>query len=209
MYQAVNYANEAAKYFLGAADETLEGILTTYEFMKPVTEENTYEYAINDITLGNVFASATLNLTAAPEFILVAKDGFTGTVKVVVGDTTYTYEVTAENNTVVVTGIKAYDFLNDLVIYVGDATEATGTYNLDTFAAYHIVNAKTELGEDATDAEKASVEASKKCVDLVTAFYDYVEAANEAANYEEIPEDTTDRDEDYAGDTPLEDEEID
>ena len=209
MYQAVNYANEAVKYFLGETDETLEGILTTYEFMKPVTEENTYEYAIDEITLGNVFASATLNLTAAPEFILVAKEGFTGTVKVVVGETTYTYEVTAENNTVVVTGIKASDFLNDLVIYVGDATEATGAYNLDTFAAYHIVNAETELGEDATDAEKASVEASKKCVDLITAFYDYIEAANEAANYEEIPEDTTDRDEDYAGDTPLEDEEID
>ena len=209
MYQAVNYANEAVKYFLGETDETLEGILTTYEFMKPVTEENTYEYAIDEITLGNVFASATLNLTATPEFILVAKEGFTGTVKVVVGETAYTYEVTAENNTVVVTGIKASDFLNDLVIYVGDATEATGAYNLDTFAAYHIVNAETELAEDATDAEKASVEASKKCVDLIAAFYDYVEAANEAANYEEIPEDTTDRDEDYAGDTPLEDEEID
>lgn len=209
MYQAIAYANEAAKYFLGETDATLEGILETYAFMKPVTEENTYEYAIDEITLGNVFASATLNLSAAPEFVLVAKEGFAGTVKVAVGETVYTYEVTAENNTIVITGIKASDFINDLVIYVGDATEATGTYNLDTFAAYHVLNAKTELAEDATEDQKASVEASKKCVDLVTAFYDYVEAANEAANYEEIPEDTTDRDGDYAGDTPLEDEEID
>ena len=211
MYEALNYASEAAKYFKGETDEKLVSLLNAYVAWDLANEENTYEYAISEIGLGDVFASATVNLKGAPEFIFVAKEGFEGKVTIVVGENSTTYNVTAENNEIVVTGIKASDFLTDVVVYVGDATEATGKYNLDTFAVYHIANAARVLDETATDEEKASVEESKKCVGVLVAFYDYVEAANDyASNMGETDTEESGRvDTDQTGDTPVVDETID
>ena len=165
MYYTVAYALEATKYFNETDARTIEvlsTLLTTYASAKGEDlAEKTYANAIAqeviDATLGNVFTSVTVSLDSAPKFVLTVKDGFVGTVTVSYGGNIRTYEVTAENNKVVVEGMKAYNFGTTLTI---TAEGAEGTYTLDTYAKY--------TAENGTDADKA----------IVDAFYNYVTVAS-------------------------------
>ena len=169
MYYVLNYANEAAKYFGGAADATLAALLETYATVKGEKEENTYADAIEELALGQVFASASVKLTSAPAFVLTLKDGFAGTVTVTYGDKTRTYVVTADSDReIVVTGMKAYNFCLNITVNaegtIGEESVATenAQYNLDTFVKYHV---ESEAAE------------SVACEDLLVALYDYVVCA--------------------------------
>ena len=169
MYYVLNYANEASKYFDGAADAAVAALLETYAEAKGEVAEQTYANAIAELALGQVFDSASVKLTSAPAFVLTLKEGFAGTVTVTYGDKTRTYVVTAEDEReIVVAGMKAYNFgLNITVNAVGTiGEEAVATenaqYNLDTFVKYHVES------EDP---------ASVACVDLLKALYDYVACA--------------------------------
>ena len=169
MYYVLNYANEAAKYFDGAADATVAALLETYADVKGEVAEQSYANAIEELALGQVFASASVKLTSAPAFVLTLKEGFAGTVTVTYGDKTRTYVVTAEDEReIVVAGMKAYNFgLNITVNAVGTiGEEAVATenaqYNLDTFVKYHV---ESEAAE------------SVACVALLEALYDYVACA--------------------------------
>ena len=170
MYYVLNYANEAAKYFDGAADATVAALLETYAEAKGEgMADQTYANAIAELALGQVFASASVELTSAPAFVLTLKDGFAGTVTVTYGDKTRTYTVTADDDReIVVAGIKAYNFGANLTINaegtIGEETVATenAQYNLDTFVKYHV---ESEAAE------------SVACVALLKALYDYVACA--------------------------------
>ncbi len=173
MYYMAAYANEAYKYFGdGTADETLAGILTTYESAKgEYVADETYANAIADTKLGDAFASATIDLASAPRFVLTLKDGFAGTVTVTYGPNTFTKTVTAtDDRVIVIDGMKAYNFIVTLDVTaegtIGEtAVTVAGNYNLDTFVKYHADNAATN-------------EDSAKCLALLKAFYDYVTVAN-------------------------------
>jgi hypothetical protein len=171
MYYVLNYANEAYKYFVGAAaaNETLTTLLATYESAKGEAEENTYAGAIEELALGNVFASASVKLTSAPAFVLTLKEGFAGTVTVTYGDNTRTYTVTAEDEReIVIAGMKAYNFALNITVNaegtIGEEAVATenAQYNLDTFVKYHV---------------NSEAEESVACEALLVALYDYVACA--------------------------------
>ena len=169
MYYVLNYANEASKYFDGAADATVAALLETYADVKGEVAEQTYANAIAELALGQVFDSASVKLTSAPAFVLTLKEGFAGTVTVTYGDKTRTYVVTAEDEReIVVAGMKAYNFGLNITVNaegtIGEEAVATenAQYNLDTFVKYHVES-----------ADPASV----ACVDLLKALYDYVACA--------------------------------
>ena len=169
MYYVLNYANEASKYFDGAADATVAALLETYADVKGEAAEQTYANAIAELALGQVFDSASVKLTSAPAFVLTLKEGFAGTVTVTYGDKTRTYVVTAEDEReIVVAGMKAYNFGLNITVNaegtIGEEAVATenAQYNLDTFVKYHVES------EDP---------ASVACVDLLKALYDYVACA--------------------------------
>ena len=165
MYYTVAYAAEAAEYFGKAANETLETLLTTYADAKgEALAEKTYSGAISDevisATLGNVFNKVTISVESAPKFVFTLNDGFAGTVTVSYGGNVKTYEVSAtDSRTIVVDGMKAYNFGATITITAEGTATANGTYNLDTYAAWATAN-----GNDTTKA-------------IVEAFYDYVTVA--------------------------------
>jgi hypothetical protein len=170
MYYVLNYANEAAKYFVGAADTTVAALLETYADAKGEgMADQTYAGAIEELALGNVFASASVKLTSAPAFVLTLKEGFAGTVTVTYGDKTRTYTVTAEDEReIVIAGMKAYNFGLNITVNaegtIGEEAVATenAQYNLDTFVKYHV---------------NSEAEESVACVALLKALYDYVACA--------------------------------
>ena len=170
MYYVLNYANEAAKYFVGVADAAVAALLETYAEAKGEgMADQTYANAIAELALGQVFDSASVKLTSAPAFVLTLKEGFAGTVTVTYGDKTRTYVVTAEDEReIVVAGMKAYNFGLNITVNaegtIGEEAVATenAQYNLDTFVKYHVES------EDP---------ASVACVDLLKALYDYVACA--------------------------------
>ena len=170
MYYVLNYANEAAKYFDGAEDATLKALLETYAAAKGEgMAEQTYANAIETLALGEVFESATVELTAAPAFVLNVKDNFVGTVTITYGDQTRTFEITADSDrAIVLKGMKAYNFGLELTVNaegtIGETAVKTenAKYNLDTFVKYHV---------------NSEAEESVACEALLVALYDYVACA--------------------------------
>jgi len=181
MYYMVNYANEAYKYFGENTEDNAElaALLDAYKENNEVAEaDRSFAKAIENMNISAVISKATLNLASAPEFVLILKDGFAGTVTVTYGANVKTFEVEAEDSrNLVIDGMKAYNFGTRLDITaegtIGEeSVEVTaGSVNLDTFAKYHVNNA-----EDAESETKADSEA---CLALLLAFYDYVEASEE------------------------------
>ncbi|MBE6634809.1 MAG: hypothetical protein E7617_01225 [Ruminococcaceae bacterium] len=181
MYYMVNYANEAYKYFTDATadDEVLAKLLADYADAKGegMTESN-YDKAIEVLGVAAAIDEVTVKLDSAPEYVLILKDGFVGTVTVTYGENSRTFTVTeTDRRTLVISDMKAYNFATRLTITASgkvngeDVSVTEGAFNLDTFVKYHVENAKDE-----SSATKADSEA---CLDLLLAFYDYVRMAEE------------------------------
>ena len=175
MYYMLTYANEAYKYFGDKTnyDATITALLTTYadakgEGMAP----QTYAKAIENLAFGTVITEATVNLGSAPAFVFTVADGFEGTITVTYAGNSK--PLTIVGNKATVTGMKVYNFGADVIVTAegtlnGEAITETATYNLDTFVKYHVDNAKSE---------SETAEASKACVALLKALYDYVTCAD-------------------------------
>ncbi len=180
MYYTATYASEAYKFFdeNKAADEALTAIVenTTYRAAAGTLDDPTFGNKVEnaDAQFGAVFDSVTVNLGSAPQYVLTFNEGFVGTVTVTYGVESKTYEVTAADEQIVVSGMKAYNFGIDVLITatgtIGEtAVSANGIYNLDTFVAYHVANA--------ADADSETQASSEACLALLYAFYDYVTVA--------------------------------
>ena len=176
LWYAVNYANEAYKYFGGSANAELAKLLTDYADAKN-TAERVYANVLDNMGLDSVFTAATLRLTDVPAYSFTVKAGFAGTVNVTTSLGTYTFEVEASETPtkLVIEGMKAYEFAETAAITasgtIGEEAVVVdaGQFNLATFAAYHSGNA---------DASAASAEA----LDLINALYDYVSEAKTYAD---------------------------
>ena len=179
MCYMLGYANEAEKFFDGAANETVTALLTEYadytakyNYVKDYDNKN-----VTNTGLTSAFTSASVSLKSAPAFVLTLKDGFVGTVTVKYGtNNVRTYNVTADTaRTITIEGMKVYNFGTYLEISatgtIGtEAVEITdGKYTLDTFAAYHEANANNENSATAAD--------SAACLDLIEALSAYAEVA--------------------------------
>ena len=179
MCYMLGYANEAEKFFDGAANETVTALLTQYadytakyNYVKDYDNKN-----VTNTGLSSVFTSASVSLKSAPAFVLILKDGFAGTVTVKYGtNNVRTYNVTADTaRTITIEGMKVYNFGTYLEITASgtigtENVEITnGKYTLDTFAAYHEANANNENSATATD--------SAACLDLIAALSAYAEVA--------------------------------
>lgn len=173
VYYMAKYANAASAYINGEEDKTLATMLADYvAYGDKYTANTGFETAIADAKLSDVFTAATITLDPKPAFVLTVKAGFVGTVTVQYADGTNVrvYKISeATKRDIVIEGMKAYNFANDLVITAegtigGEAVSVTeGSYNLVTFAKYH--------NDNAANAESAA------CLPLVNALRDYAEVA--------------------------------
>ena len=148
----------AANAYKGVTDTAV-----TTSAGKYTVEGYTKNYAAisesDSAALGTVFKNSVINLEgSAPVYVFTVADGFTG--KVTLNGVEYD---TAEERTITVTGIRAYNFLNGVEI-AADGVKVTFTYS--NYAAW------------ATGAEGAS----DTLVALVNALYDYCYAADAFAD---------------------------
>lgn len=175
VWYVVNYAQEAALYFEGEADEALEALLTAYEDAKGEPAERAYANVIEDHGLSAVFNTATVKLTESPVYVFTVKAGFEGTVTVTTATNSYVYTVEASqtDTKIELVGMKAYELAETVTVTaegtIGSETVTVneGSFNLSTYASYHSEN---------QEVSKASADA----MDLINALYDYV---TEAAEY--------------------------
>ena len=174
VYYMLNYANEAAKYLNGEANETLTAMIEANKRlpeMNPHTPGNDPLVTPDAVAkLGSVFTQATLTLDPKPAYVFTVKAGFVGTVTVANGNNVRTYNFTENTDrTIVIDGMKAYNFVATLVITAegtvnGETVTLTdGVYNLAAFAEYH-----------ASNSENAD---SAACLPLVNAFRSYADYA--------------------------------
>lgn len=181
MCYMLNYANEAEKFFDGAANDSIATLLTTYSaytakynYVKNYDDKN-----VTNTNLSAAFNSATVSLESAPAFVLNLKDGFVGTVTVKYGENNVrTYNVTKDTQrAITIEGMKVYNFGTYLEISaVGTIGETEinitdGKYTLDTFAAYHVANA--------ADENSATKDLSLEALDLIDALSAYAEVAEQ------------------------------
>ncbi|MBE6536502.1 MAG: LamG domain-containing protein [Ruminococcaceae bacterium] len=181
MCYMLNYANEAEKFFDGAANESIANLLDTYkDYTAKYNYVKDYENKkVENTNLSDAFVSATLSLESAPAFVLTLKDGFEGTVTVKYGENNVrTYTVTKDNaRAITIEGMKVYNFGTYLEITaVGTIGETeinvtNGKYTLDTFAAYHETNAADENSE--------TKDQSLAALDLIAALSAYAEVAEQ------------------------------
>ena len=164
MQYVVAYANEAYKYANnGEANATLEALATKYAATATVKN---YTAITNPEEVSAVVKEAVVILESAPKFAFTIDKDFVGTVEI--GGKAYTYAAAdAEDRVVFVDGVRAFNFLDDITIKVG---EKEGKYNFSAYAAYHADNA-----ENGTD--EASKAESAKALALIDALYEYVNYA--------------------------------
>ena len=169
-------ANAASAYFGGTADSTVSAIIEKCEKYKGEALTHTFDKALNDTGLGKAFTEATLKLDYAPAFIFTLEDGFEGTVTVTYGPNVHTFEVGADDATIIeIEGMKVYNFAENLTVTaegkIGeDEISISGSYNLDTYISYHIANASDENTETKSSSEALLA--------LLYALYDYVVIAD-------------------------------
>jgi hypothetical protein len=166
MKYVVAYANEAYKYANGGeANETLNTLATAYP-STPV--EKTIAPITNPAEISAVVKETNVILQSAPKFQFTIDKAFVGTV--VIGGTAYTYETADEADRVVtVEGTRAYNFLDDITIKVG---EAEGKYNFSAYVWFHYDNAINGTDEESKAASGAALA-------LISALYDYVAYATD------------------------------
>jgi hypothetical protein len=153
----IAYANEAIKYFRGEENERIASLLT---------EVNNYEIgeALDTAPLAAAFDYAAITLDKSLSFALCVKEGFVGTVTVAGNEFAI-----PEGGTrlIVLDGLAFSAFADDVTIV---ATDAEGNevvnciYNLSTYVQYHM--AAAESSSESADA-----------LDLIKAFYNYVNVA--------------------------------
>ncbi|MBQ3017164.1 MAG: hypothetical protein IJD79_10330 [Clostridia bacterium] len=173
VYSMLNYANEAAKYFNGIENDAV--IARLLEYYKPVSVMYTTNSNYNALNEGltDVFDTVAIRLKSSPIFVLNLHEGFRGTVTV-----TYAggkearmlsnfadVATTADNRTLVVEGMKVYNFGTILNISAegtlnGEAISVKGRFNLDSYVQYAKDNALSHL--DLVNALRAFAEISEK-----------------------------------------------
>lgn len=171
-WYAVNYANEAYKYFGGAENSSFASLLAAYADAKGEAVERVYKDSLTETGLSAVFDYVTLKLVEVPEPVFILKAGFEGTVTVTTSEGAYSFTVEASEEAakLEITGMKAYELAETVTVTAEGkiGTESVkvegGKFNIATFAAYHTANA-------------AENEASAKALDVIGALYDYVNAA--------------------------------
>ncbi len=173
VYSMLNYANEAAKYFNGIENDAV--IARLLEYYKPVSVMYTTNSNYNALNEGltDVFDTVAIRLKSSPIFVLNLHEGFRGTVTVTYAGGKETrmlsnfadVATTADNRTLVVEGMKVYNFGTILNISAegtlnGEAISVKGRFNLDSYAKYAKDNALSHL--DLVNALRAFAEISEK-----------------------------------------------
>ena len=180
VYYALNYANEASKYFGGSENATVAETLTAYaQYRDKYTVNKNYAYPEleTEENYAPALESVALNLTSNPDFVLTLKEGVAGTVTVAYGAKTATYTVAADGARVITledVGVFALGENVTVTVISGGSVVAKSIASLSGFAKYHTDNAVVKEGEEATDSNLESA----KCLDLIDALYEYVSVAN-------------------------------
>ena len=224
-YAMLVYANEAAIYHKGAANEEFASLIEEYYYINDrsntlppsldgaeYVDERTIAAADVD-ALGEVFLGVKVRLSSTPSYSFTLIRGFVGTVTVKYGSVTREFKIEGPaDRTVILDGMNAADFAKTLYISVsgemnGNAVEINGArYNLAAYLQYHENNVAEE-GMSETEAQYNSAMA----VPLIKALLNYVIAADD---YSEtllgLPDESVDSSDEYVpeGDTPLTDVEI-
>ncbi|MBQ9069891.1 MAG: hypothetical protein IJY23_00905 [Clostridia bacterium] len=180
VYYALNYANEASKYFGGSEDVAVAETLTAYKKYRDMYSVNK-NYAYPELETEENYApaleSVALNLTSNPDFVLTLKEGVAGTVTVTYGAKTATYTVATDGDRVITledVGVFALGENVTVTVISGGSVAAKSIASLSGFAKYHNDNAVVKEDEEATDSNLESA----KCLDLIDALYEYVSVAN-------------------------------
>lgn len=149
VYYMLDYANEAAKYFNGVEnDEAIYELLERYRgFGDMFAPPETYSPLNEGLT--DVFDTVAVRTAASPAFIFKLVEGFRGSVSVSyasgqnvrVFNNFETNATTAENKTLVVEGMKVYNFGTILNITAegtvnGAPVSVSGRFNLDSYVKY-------------------------------------------------------------------------
>ncbi|MBE6537211.1 MAG: hypothetical protein E7673_04580 [Ruminococcaceae bacterium] len=178
MYYMLNYANEAEKYIDGTEDEAIANALNTASVY---ADKYNVDYAFDTIfdtaDIAKAFSNATLDIESTPAFVFTLVDGFEGKITVTYGGGLNVREYTvsaADSRRIAIEGMKVYNFGTVITVSAagtvnGEAVEAEGSYNLETFAKYHTDNA--------ANTESETKEASEACLPLVKALFAYSEVA--------------------------------
>ncbi len=180
VYAAANYANESIIFVTGAADASVKALLDEYSENMIEIDGSVCDGAITETNLEDAFFKANVRLGSAPAFVFTMKRDFVGTVTFTVDGTEYEYTVNGNNErTIILENLTIAEFTSDIAITVNGTVGGTavvinnGSYNLATYAQYHV--------ENSTYAENmmptASQLTSKKAVAVMNAMYVYAAAA--------------------------------
>ena len=178
MYYMLSYANSAENYVYGRTSEAVDTLLTTYA---SYGEMYNVIYNFNELcdtkAIADAFDAATIDIETTPAFLFTLKDGFVGnvTVSYAGGLVEQKFEITADTDrNIKLSGMKVYNFGTIITITAegeinGEAVSVSGTYSLDTFAAYHEGNA--------ADPESETQASSEACLPLIKSLFAYAEVA--------------------------------
>ncbi len=173
VYYMLGYANEAAKYFNRVENDAAISRLLEVYWPVGVTYDVDNAYNALNEGLSTVFANAAVRLTSSPAFVITLNEGFIGTVSVTYAGGKETVEfdnfentaTTAENKTIVIDGMKVYNFGTTLSISAvgtmnGADVSVSGKYNLDSYVQHAETNSLAHL--DLVKALRAYAEISDK-----------------------------------------------
>ena len=217
VYYMLGYANEAAKYFNSVEnDAAISRLLEVYWPVGIAYDVDTTYNALNE-GLSAVFDTVAVRLTDSPAFVITLNEGFMGTVNVTYAGGKETVEfdnfentaTTAENKTIIIDGMKVYNFGTTLNISAvgtmnGADVSVSGKYNLDSYVQHAETNSLAHL--DLVKALRAYAEISDKYKNgtLAADIHDFGELVIDApetlfANYSSWEISTSFTNSEYAG----------
>ena len=174
LYAALSYIVEYCKYYTELDVTKLSNLLITYK--QYLVKDESYKAAELDAALGDVFELATVIVKGELQFVFKLRTDFVGSVTFSVGDSERTFEREEGGKTVIsFSAFDAADFINDLSIFAsgtlgGEEYEATLSYGLADFVAYH--------AENAVNVESDTRFDSVSCLKLLKSLYYYLAILN-------------------------------
>ncbi|MBQ9069890.1 MAG: hypothetical protein IJY23_00900 [Clostridia bacterium] len=195
VFSALNYANEAYKFAKGSANETLSDLVDEYKAAFGISEESkNYGTPAEKSGLGKAFVKVNVKLDSAPEYVFTLRSGFEGTVTFTYGSTKNTVTVTAESDRkITLSDMTIAEFTSDIAVTVSGTigNEAISVenakYNLASYRAYHVANAKLEEGKEPTASQAKSI----AVLALIDAIYDYSNVADSFLNPPAVEDNNT------------------
>ncbi len=225
-YAMLVYANEAAIYHKGVANEKFAALIEEYYYINDRSDVlppslDGAEYvdvrtiAVADVdALSEVFLGVKVRLSSTPSYTFTLIKGFVGTVTVKYGFVSREFKIEGPaDRTVILDGMNASDFAKTLYISVsgemnGESVEIKGArYNLAAYLQYHVNNVPEEGMRETEEQYNSAI-----AVPLIKALLNYVIAADDySETLLDAPDVSVDSSDEYVpeGDTPLGDVEID